>query len=76
MGGGLGGGGAGWALGIQSRHRGWAGLTFFSTAGQEGTGGGREAGAGWDIGGGGGNFCGLATGEGRGAAKSPSPIYW
>ena len=49
-----GGGGARWALVVQSRHRRWAGLTFFRPGGQEGIGGGREAGAGQGVGGGGG----------------------
>ena len=64
----------GWALGIQSRHRRWAGLTFFRPAGREGSGGG-EGGGGWAGRGGGGGaaFGGLATRGGGG--KRPAPCF-
>ena len=53
------GGGTRWALVVQSRWS-WAGLTFFRPAGQEGSGEGREVGAGRG-GGGGAAFGSLAV---------------
>ena len=63
-----------WALGIQSRHRRWAGLTFFRPAGRERSGGGEGRGgwAGW--GGWGGGLLSVALPRGGGGAKGPPPV--
>ena len=63
----------GWALGIQSRHRRWAGLTFFRHAGREGSGGG-EGGGGWAGLGGGGCFR-WPRHEGGEGSKRPAPCF-
>ena len=62
-----GGGVAGWALGTQSRHRRWAGLTFVRLAGQWVVQG--EGGGGWAAGGGG--FWWLCHGGGGGHKARP-----
>ena len=73
--------GTGQALGVQSRRRRWAGLSFFRPAGEravEGVRGFAGVGAGRGPGGGGGGcfwWLGPVGGGGGGLNGSP-PVYW
>ena len=68
--------GSGWALRTQSRHRWWAGLTFFKPAGQWAVEGGGRWGSGGTRGGGGGAPSVVLPRLGGVGAKRPSPFLW